>query len=564
MFRLLSILLSASTVSILIAAPDSKTVTDNQDNKAVSEDVPSGSSDNNPTSFVDTDRVGSPDARELDHMLDQETGSTFSDRLRANQLQRSSYTGAEGYFEYPADNVEALTRKIFDEMPYLQEDSLAQAMADAYKTHPQIKEQVTALRVSVERTVQAKAGWRPTINATLSVGASKARNSGDSVDQPFGGSSPKTQRDDSASARVELRQNLFAGGQTLNQMREAESSYKAAKSSLADVEQNVLLQVSSSYMALMSKYAEIELLKRNETNLRETLKATQDKYDVGEETRTSVAQAEAQLADGIAQRITAESELEALKATFERATFRQPGKLARPPLPRNMPKSLAEVVEQARKNAPTLLRAMQEEKTARYTVDRITGALLPSVDLVGSSTASKDKVHTRYLNPNPAIINPSKNRHVNNSVQLQMTIPLYEAGSTRSQRREAAESAEQARIRIEQVRREIVERAVATWNRFKSAESKIEEFKRQVRANLVSLDGTQQELLVGSKILLDVLNAIRLLVESQVNLVRAEYDYLSAAYELMFVTGQLTAKSLGLKVDLYDPDIHYRETTNSF
>lgn len=562
MFRLLSILLSASTVSILIAAPDNKTVTNNQDNQAVSKDV-SGESSNNPTSVVDTDRISSSDIKDLDNILNQETGSAFSDRLRVNQLQRSSYTGAEGYFEYPADDIEALTRKIFNEMPYLQEDSLAQAMADAYKTHPQVKEQMAALRASVERTVQAKAGWRPTINATLSAGLSKARNSGDSVDQPFTGN-PKTQRDDSASARVELRQNLFAGGQTLNQMREAESNYKAAKSSFTDVEQNVLLQVSSSYMALMSKYAEIELLKRNETNLRETLKATQDKYDVGEETRTSVAQAEAQLADGIAQRITAESELEALKATFEKATFRQPGKLARPSLPKNMPKNLDKVIEQARKNAPTLLKAMQDEKTARYTVDRVTGALLPSVDLVGSSSASKDKARGRYLNPNPALINPSKNRHVNNSVQLQMTIPLYEAGNTRSQRREAAENAEQARIRIEQVRREIVERAVATWNRFKSAESKIEEFKRQVRANLVSLDGTQQELQVGSKILLDVLNAIRLLVESQVNLVRAEYDYLSAAYELMFVTGQLTAKSLGLKVDLYDPDIHYQETTNSF
>lgn len=517
------------------------------------------------TEKIDTDPPSNP---EIDKILaEANTNSqttTQATIIPTSEVNTPNHTGAEGFVNQGADNMETLIQKIFKETPNLQPDSLTKSMADAYQTSPQIKQQVSKVRATVEKTVQAKAGWRPTINGVLSSGLTRTNNSGDSTREPVG-TAVKKQKDASASAKVELRQNLFAGGQTINQMKETESAYKSEKAALVEAEQKVLLDVSSAYMSLMSKYAQIELLKRNETNLKETLKATQDKYDVGEETRTSVAQADAQLADGIAQRIAAEGELEQLKGTFEKLTFRKPGKLAQPKLPRNMPKTLEEAIERARTNSPSILKAMQDEKTARYTVDRVTGALLPSIDLVGSSGASRDHQDNRYARgPVPGLKNPQNNRQVNHSVQVQMSIPLYEAGNTRSQRREASENAEQQRIVIEQTRRAVSEQAVASWNKFKAAEGKIVEYKKQVQANLVSLDGTQQELLVGSKILLDVLNAIRLLVQSQVNLVAAEQDYLAAAYELMYVTGDLTAKAMGLKVDIYDPDIHYRETTNSF
>ncbi len=558
MLKLLSILLSSASLIGIASAKKTE----------IPAVLQTGTEKSDPTSLKSD---SSPDTtkKKNQSVSKVNTSTASSQATTAKKIEDGpalNHTGAEGFLTQKADNIETLNRKIFDSLPGLQEDSLAQSMADAYQTNPQIKQQISAVRATVEKTVQAKSGWRPTISGTLGSGLTQSNIMGDSLKQQR--NTPgvtKSQKDGSMSAKVELRQNLFAGGQTLNQMRETESAYKAAKAALIDAEQNVLLNVASTYMSLMSKYAEIELLKRNESNLRETLKATQDKYEVGEETRTSVAQADAQLAAGIAQRITAEGELEHLKGTFERVTFRKPGKLVRPQLPKNMPKTLEETIERARLNAPTLLKAMQDEKTARYTVDRVTGALLPSIDLVGSSAASKDHLKSKFTQPNNSgIINPQTNRRVDHSVQLQMTIPLYEGGNTRSQRREASENAEQARITIEQTRRAIVEQAITAWNKFKAAEAKITEFKKQVQANLISLDGTQQELLVGSKILLDVLNAISRLVESQVNLVKAEQDYLAAAYEVMFIMGELTAKSLGLKVDLYDPDIHYRETTNSF
>lgn len=560
MIEFLSILLSS--VALAVAPSESKT----PEITIKKEDVAKVS---DPTLTID---VGDKDPQASDADLattveKAEKAGAEAD-VKSDLSSRSSYTGAEGYLTQKADDIASLTKKIFDKMPHLPKDSLFGSMADAYKTNPQIKQQIAAVRASVEKVVQAKSGWRPTLTATLSQGLTQANNKGDTIRQQVetsGSGVSKSQKDANSSAKLELRQNIFSGGQTVYQVKESEAAYQSSKATLIETEQNVLLQVSTSYMQLMSKYAEIELLKRNEVNLRETLKATQDKFDVGEETRTSVAQAEAQLADGIAQRINAEAELEQIKATFEKTTFRKAGRLTRPEIPSTMPKTLDEVIEKARVFSPTLTKAVYAEKSARFAVDRVTGALLPSVDLVGSSSASRDRLENKYVAArNPTVINPRNDRAVNHSVQVQMSIPLYEGGRVRSQRREAGESAEQSRIQIEQARREVVERAVAAWSRYKSAESRILEFKKQVKANLVSLDGTQQELLVGSKILLDVLNAISRLVQSQVNLVRAEQDYLSAAFEVLFVTGQLTAKSLGLQVSLYDPEIHYQETSNRF
>ncbi len=567
MVELLSILLSS--VALAVAPSDPQTVDlNNKKESSVQSGDPAQEVDEKSVDRDEKKQEDLPAQESVQSAVEKAEAVIAHTDIDSNVASRPSYTGAEGHLTQKADDIASLTKQIFDTMPHLPRDSLFGSMSDAYKTNPQIKQQIATVRASVEKIVQAKSGWRPTVTASLSQSLTQANNKGDTIKQQIESNNTgvsKAQKDANTSAKLELRQNLFAGGQTVYQVKESEAAYQSSKATLTETEQNVLLAVSTSYMQLMSKYAEIELLKRNEGNLRETLKATQDKFDVGEETRTSVAQAEAQLADGIAQRINAESELEQIKATFEKVTFRKAGRLTRPEIPKTMPKNLDEVIEKARVFSPTLSKAMYAEKSARYAVDRVTGALLPTVDLVGSSSASRDRLENKYVNSSNALtINPRNDRAVNHSVQVQMSIPLYEGGRTRSQRREASESAEQSRIQIEQARREIVERAVGAWNRYKSAESRIAEYKKQVQANLVSLDGTQQELLVGSKILLDVLNAISRLVQSQVNLVRAEQDYLSAAYEVLFVTGQLTAKSLGLHVTLYDPEIHYQETANRF
>lgn len=444
-------------------------------------------------------------------------------------------------------------------------DSVTQAMIDAYKTNPQIKAQRSAVRALDEGIVQAKAGWRPTITGNLSAGISRNNYSGDTIDETINRQQTATtaQTNQFLSAGVELRQNLFAGGGTVYQTREAKSRVMAARAALHDEEQTVLLQACEAYLNLMTNIAELELLKQNESSLGKTLEATSQKYDIGEETRTSKAQAEGRHADAKARRKSAQAALEGTRATFERITFRKPGNLSKPGLPTGIPETLEEVLERTRLNFPKIIQAMNDETAARHAVDVRESDLLPKLDLIGNSSARRDRNKNRLDGTQFEFNrNPLNDRTVGHSLQVQLTVPLYEAGLTRSQRRQATETAEQARIGIERMRREAMEQGTQAWNRFKSADANVEFYRTQVKASQVSLEGTQEELEVGSKILLDVLNAINQLVEAQQALVQAEREYYLSAYQLLYFMGDLTARGQHLKVDYYDPKEHYNATKN--
>ncbi len=444
-------------------------------------------------------------------------------------------------------------------------DSITQAMIDAYKTNPQIKAQRSAVRALDEGIVQAKAGWRPTITGNLAAGIGRNNYAGDTIDETINRQQTATTatKNQFVSAGVELRQNLFTGGGTVYQTREAKSRVMAARAALADEEQTVLLQACQAYLDLMTNIAELELLKQNEETLRKTLEATTQKYDIGEETLTSKAQAEGRYADAKARRKSAEATLDGTRATFERITLRKPGNLSKPNSPSNIPANLDEVLERTRLNFPKIIQAMNDETAARHAVDVRESELLPKLDLVGNSNARRDRNKNRLQGTQFEFNkNPLNDRTWGHSLQVQLTVPIYEAGLTRSQRRQAAETAEQARIGIERMRREAMEQATQAWNLFKSAHANVEFYRTQVRANQVSLDGTREELEVGSKILLDVLNAINQLVESQRALVQAERDYYLASYQLLYFMGDLTARGQKLKVDYYDPKEHYNATKN--
>lgn len=451
----------------------------------------------------------------------------------------------------------------------LKTDSIDQAMASAYTGNPQIKEQRAAVRALDERIVQAKAGWRPSINATASFGRSKQTSAGDAISDAQAsafGRATKSSLTTNKTAGLELRQNLFNGGATVYSTKSAKDNVEAARANLLSAEQQVLLAAVTAYLDLITKYAELEVLYANENVLKVTLQATTDKFTVGEETRTSVAQAQGQYAEAMARRQTAEAELAGLKATFERTTGRSAGMLVQPTLPKAFPVNLAVALDLAKKNNPDIIKAQFDESAARHEVDRLNSGLLPKVDFVGSARGTRSEVDSKFVfGPNAPQIDPNaKDQQVNKSVQVEVTIPLYEAGAVRSQKREATQTAEQRRIAIETQRRTVFEQLTQAWESYQAAKTNAAYYNDQVRANEISLDGTQQELQVGSKILLDVLNAQSKLLDAQLQLVRSERAYYLAAYRVAFFTGNLTAKAMSLKVDYYNPEAHYQETVNRF
>jgi outer membrane protein TolC len=128
--------------------------------------------------------------------------------------------------------------------------------------------------------------------------------------------------------------------------------------------------------------------------------------------------------------------------------------------------------------------------------------------------------------------------------------------------REARQVLSQRAEDLETARRVAIEAAASAWNSLQTARAAVRSFQAEVRANEIALDGVQREALVGSRTVLDVLDAEQELLDAKVNLVRSERDELVARFELKSAVGGLTALELKLPVEIYDAERNYRGVRN--
>lgn len=447
----------------------------------------------------------------------------------------------------------------------LSAETLEKALEATYKNNSELAERRAAVRATSERVNQAKSGWRPRIDASASLGLNKNINSGMYKDGTSG-SSPSASGDTNrvAKAGVQLNQNIYQGGSTVAATKEAESAYLAAVSGLLAAEQDILLKAVQTYLELYAKMAELKLYRSNEDVFTKTLEATMDKFKVGEETRTSVAQAEAKLAEATATRKTAEAQLEGLRATFERLTGLHITNLEKPRDFNQIPAELIRAVEIAKAENPSIISAGHEEVASRHSIEKASAGLKPRVDvqLASNRTETRTRQDWTQLGDNHAGKDQVNSYNTNNSATVSVSMPIYEGGQIRSQTREAHQTAQQKRVAVETARRQVAEQITQFWENFKSATANIENYTKQVSASEVSLEGTRQEMLVGSKILLEVLRAQSDLLQAKLQLVNAEKTYYLEGFKLLAAMGWLTAEKLKLKVDKYSPDSYYREIKN--
>lgn len=436
-------------------------------------------------------------------------------------------------------------------------DTIYSALEAAYASNPELAAEITKINQADERMPQAKAGYRPNVQGQLSIGATNSITGGERKNKGFNSTAEQSSVP-SAQAGLTVTQNIYAGGATIASIKGAGNAIKAARARLLVLEQQIFIQVIQVILDILQKESEIDLYQANLKALSQTLDATKAKFDVGEETRTAVAQSEAQLSDGQAQLETAKAELEALKATFAKLTGRAPKKLQKPDhILKDLPHTLEKAIQFASENNPSIIATKFDAAFARYEVDRIGAGLLPSIDLRANSAFNASNDRTRQSISNAVI--SGGNTRTDLSANVVMTVPIYEQGTIRSQKRAAHEAATGARIGIETQRRVVIEKLISAWKNYQAAKANIESYKQQVKASQISLDGTQQEMQVGTKVILDVLNSQRDLLRSQLNLVRAERSFLFEAFNVLSFMGRLTAKQMKLKVNYYDPNIHYQK-----
>ena len=414
-----------------------------------------------------------------------------------------------------------------------QAQSLNETLAAAYESNPTLGAQRASLRQSEEGYFQARAGLLPSLSATGSVG--------ETVDT-WGGAP----ENDSSSYGLTLNQSIYRGGRTRGSIDASLARIEAARQQLRSTEQSVLLDAVSAHMNVVRDQQVVAIRSNNVEVLAEQLRAARDRFEVGEITRTDVAQAEARLSGARAQLSAAQAALAASRAGYARVTGVDPVEPDNAGPSEQVPAEFADAAEVAINRNPDLLAAQYAEQAAEYGVRVARGAQLPEIGLRASVSEGRESDF-------------SGQGRGTASITANVTMPIFTGGLNRSNVREARAAADQARLSGLTVRRQVIEGATNAWNNYLAALAVIESSREAVRANEIAFEGVEQEALVGLRTTLDVLYAEQELLNSRLELVRAERDLTVASYALLQAMGQLDAQSLGLPVEAEDVRSRFEE-----
>ena len=432
-------------------------------------------------------------------------------------------------------------------------DTIEAALVRAYQNNPQLNAQRAQVRSTDENVPQALSGYRPKVALTASAGyqyADTLATSGGSATQivrteTHGANPPR-------SVGMTVQQTLFNGQQTANKTRVAESQVSGAREGLRVLEQSVLLSAATIYMDYLRDSAIVEVQKSNVRVLEQTLKQTRDRFNVGEVTRTDVAQSEAQLAAGKTQELTAESNLVTTRSNFRRIIGNEPVNLAPgSPVDRFLPGALPAAVELSLVENPNVTAAMFGIDVNFLTVKVNEGALLPTVSLQASVQQSYE---TTLVSP----------RSFGASAVAQVSVPVYQGGGEYSLIRQSKENLAQQRLNLEMTRDATRANTVTAWGQLEAGKAQVSSAQAQVTASEVALNGVREEAKAGQRTTLDVLNAQQALVNARVALVTAQHDRVVASYAVLNSIGRLSPQVLNLATTTYDPSVHYQQVRDSW
>jgi outer membrane protein len=432
-------------------------------------------------------------------------------------------------------------------------ETIEAALVRAYQNNPQLNAQRALVRSTDENVPQALSGYRPKVALTASAGyqyTDTLTTSGGTPNtivrtETHGANPPR-------SAGLTVTQTLFNGNQTANKTRVAESQVSGAREALRVLEQTVLFQAASIYMDYLRDSAIVEVQKSNVRVLEQTLKQTRDRFNVGEVTRTDVAQSEAQLAAGKTQELTAESNLVTTRSNYRRIIGNEPENLAPgSPVDRYLPPTLPQAVELSLIENPNVTAAMYGVDVNFLQVKINEGALLPTVTLQGSVQQAYEQTMISQ-------------RSFGASAVAQVSVPIYQGGAEYSLIRQSKETLAQQRLNLETTRDQTRANTVTAWGQLVAGKAQVASAQAQVQASEIALNGVREEAKAGQRTTLDVLNAQQALVNARVALVTAQHDRVVASYSTLNSIGRLSPQVLNLPTISYDPSVHYQQVRDSW
>ncbi|WP_374274936.1 TolC family outer membrane protein [Brevundimonas sp.] len=444
-----------------------------------------------------------------------------------------------------------------------QAQSLQDAIALAYRTNPTLLAQRANQRALDETYVQARSGLRPTLSVSGGAGYSYRDLpdtpptpgfdfDGDGIeDFPGDPGSDNISDGTSASVGVSLNQNLYTGGRIAHGINAAEASVLAGRENLRDVEQEVMQSVIQAYVDVLRDEEVLVIRRDNIAVLQRQLEESNARFEVGEITRTDVAQSEARLAQSESDLAVAEAQLSVSRAAFAAVVGQAPATLEATPALPPAPTDFDVALDSGLVRNPALAAAEYNLRAAEAQVAQTRAEYRPSVGLSASLGNSFDSLSNLDLNDSSREFSATAN----------ISVPLFTGGLNASRVAQALERANAAQIGVEGQRRNVLQLVSSAYAQVIAARSTLQAGEEAVRAATIAAEGVRQEAQVGLRTTLDVLNQELELRAAQVTLANARRNEYVAQAALLAAMGQLSGASLA-PVEAYDPADNFQRVRN--
>ena len=427
-------------------------------------------------------------------------------------------------------------------------NTLTGALTATYRTQPALLAERAKLRATDEDLPQALSGWRPSVVIANSAGY------GDGMSRAYNGALGAYQNIQTdrliGTAQATVTQPIYSGGKVQANVNKAKNSVMAERATLIEQEEQSFTDTVNAYVGVIEAKDVLALNVNNEQVLSRQLDATNDRFRVGEITRTDVAQAQAALSAATAERQTAEGQLQTARATFQKVIGYAPPADLVEPQPLALPvQNETTTAQMASRNNPQVIVALFNDAAAKDAVDVAFSQLLPQLSLQGQ-IFQQNNASSRSDNLNGY------------EVVANLSVPLYQGGAEYSAVRQARQSEQQTHRLIDDARRTAVQTAVAAWQTLVAARASAASTRSAISANQIALEGVEREAIVGSRTTQDVLNAQQSLLSSEVTLVQNVAQVVTGSYLVAAAIGRLTARDLRLPVAYYNDTAYYNAVKN--
>lgn len=436
--------------------------------------------------------------------------------------------------------------------------SLKEALQYAYLSNPSLMSKRQQALATNEEIAKAYGGFKPKLEAQANLQNTQTNNSG-SLKKT---GSWLTDRSTNLSGELTLTQNIYKGGKTTAEIAQAN---KAIQSSWADVkakEQEIFSKVIEAYFKMLTKQRELNIHRASVQLSRKIFEYAQKRFKQGHEAKTQLAISQAEWARNDAGYTQAKAEFEAYRYQLSALINKPVHRIQEENFILKIPNTLEECYKIAQKENPELIAARYDYEATKASIESARSELRPSLDIVAG--ASRDQNNSHQYHVGREAFNDSAHTtdyKTNYKAGLRLHWTLYDQGIYRAETRKISQNAAAKKVDIEEKRLKLIEEISKVWVDYISSKAQKEQNYKQAKAQEVRYQNTVLEInTAGTKLLFDLMQAQRDLMESKFRYVQSLYNERIAAYALIRLLGRLNSSTFKLNVRAFDPKAHYNRT----